>query len=153
MLLNFNHNTKNTIHPSQSDMNGDYINIDSLILLILSLLCSSKLWNVAVGVQCWTQYSTLSCCIIACILIKKVKCWKCSRRFIKFFSLWSCGLITCRFYYFLKIMLAKKKEVSNNSFFSPNFVITKVDKYLWRRKAAVCSSGIKIKFQQSLIVL
>ena len=49
MLLNFNHNTKNTIHPSQSDMNGDYINIDSLILLILSLLCSSKLWNVAVG--------------------------------------------------------------------------------------------------------
>ena len=60
-----------------------------------------------------------------------------SKRFIKFFSLWSCGLITCRFYYFLKIMLAKKKEVSNNSFFSPNFVITKVDKYLWRRKAAV----------------
>ena len=36
-------------------------------------------------------------------------------------------------------MLAKKKEVSNNSFFSPNFVITKVDKYLWRRKAAVWS--------------
>ena len=71
--------------------------------------------------------------------IKKVKCWKYSRRFIKFFSVWSCGLVTCRFYFFLKIMLTKKKEVSNFSFFPSNFVITKVDEYLWRRKFTLWS--------------
>ena len=109
MLLNFNHNTKNTIHPSQSDMNGDYIKINTFILLILSYcLCCVQ---ASSGMCYWTQHSTLNCCIIACILTKKLNVGSALKDLSKFCLLGIVALLPVGFIFFENNASKDKRSV------------------------------------------
>ena len=111
MLLNFNHNTKNTIHPSQSDMNGDYINIHTFILLILS--CCLCCVQASSGMCYWTQHSTLNCCIIACILTKKLNVGSALKDLSKFCLLGIVALLPVGFIFFENNASKEKRSVKN----------------------------------------